>query len=559
MTILGRISITHPLSPNEARRKIFVVVQSLTDDAIAATRVATAVSVICRLLYRDRENAQLEVALSGGDGFTSLVLHFEYQGLPCINNSPKEIFDNLSQSKAEDSHQVLVATKHLGKNILVNLGVISNLQNIVERKSRDELTAEVQIKNRELEESLENLRQTTSVKERLEGDMLVGHDIQMSMLPLVFPAFPDRTEFEVYASLEPARQVGGDLYDFFLIDDNQLCFCIGDVSGKGVPAALFMAVTKTLIKSKSTQRLSPGTVLSRVNDDLALDNKTCMFVTVFAGILDITTGEITYCNAGHNPPYIKRMNGETVRMDKRHGPVLGAMEDIEYGEDQIGLEPGDRLLMYTDGVTEAMNPSEELFGEQLLQVVLEDPKSENPEYLVHSIVQAVEKFENGAERADDITVLCVKYHGVAKTSGEMVMTLKNRLEEIDRVNEVFDQFALENGIPKDVSFKLNMVFDDLLNNVITYAYPDEKDHEIEITVQVNPGRLSVTLVDGGIPFNPFEAEEVDTTLSLEERSIGGLGIHLVKNTMDETTYNREDGKNVVRLVKYLDVKSADSN
>ena len=162
--------------------------------------------------------------------------------------------------------------------------------------------AEVQARNIELKDSLENLRRTRSAKERMESELNIGRDIQMSMVPVNFPPFPDRTEFTIYATLQPAREVGGDFYDFFLIDDDLLCVCVGDVSGKGVPSALFMAVTKTLIKSMAKNDSSPASILTHVNDELSHNNESSMFVTIFLAIMNVSNGQLTYCNAGHNPP-----------------------------------------------------------------------------------------------------------------------------------------------------------------------------------------------------------------------------------------------------------------
>ena len=200
-------------------------------------------------------------------------------------------------------------------------------------------------------------------KDRMEAELNVGRDIQMSMMPQDFPEGPGCESFSLYARLEAARELGGDFYDFFFLDESRLCFCVGDVSGKGVPAALFMAVTKTLIKSAAAGNQSTAAILTRVNDTLSADNEGCMFVTLFVAVCDVHSGEVTYTNAGHNPPYITGANGNTVRLGTRHGPVAGAMNDIAYREDAVVLKPGDTLLMFTDGVTEATSTSSELFSE----------------------------------------------------------------------------------------------------------------------------------------------------------------------------------------------------
>ncbi len=252
-------------------------------------------------------------------------------------------------------------------------------------------------------------RHTESIKDLIESELMVAREIQMSIVPKIFPAFPDRPEFDVHAVLEPAKEVGGDLYDFFLLDDNRLCFTIGDVSGKGVPASLFMAVTKTLIKAKADKYSSPNDTLSRVNDDLCKDNDSGMFVTEFLGIMDILTGEIIYSNGGHNLPYIVRRDGSIEPLKKTAGMALGVLEDIPYGKNVCQLYPGDSLLMYTDGVTEAMNEKGELFMESRLEKVLQRFGDCSSSEQTRMILAAVKEYAAGAQQSDDITILSLKY------------------------------------------------------------------------------------------------------------------------------------------------------
>ena len=198
-------------------------------------------------------------------------------------------------------------------------------------------------------------------KERMQDELNIGREIQMSMLRQDFPVYPDRDEFDLAATILPAREVGGDFYDFFFVDQDHLCLCVGDVSGKGVPAALFMAVTKTLIKSRASSDDSPASIMTYVNDALCEGNEACMFVTLFLAFVNVKTGALVYSNAGHNPPNLKRRSGNVERLSDRHGPVAGAMEGLAFKESAINLEQGDALVFYTDGVTEAMNPEGALF------------------------------------------------------------------------------------------------------------------------------------------------------------------------------------------------------
>jgi sigma-B regulation protein RsbU (phosphoserine phosphatase) len=271
-------------------------------------------------------------------------------------------------------------------------------------------------KNNELERMSSELEQAYQIikaqKERMEDELNVGRQIQMSMLPLEFPAFPERNEFSLYAAVKPAREVGGDFYDFFFIDDDRLCFCIGDVSDKGVPAALFMAVTKTLIESTTTSTLSTSTanILTRVNDSLSRDNSSCMFVTIFLGILNVKTGQLVYTNAGHNPPFLLRGEGRMERLDSCHGLVVGALSSEKYQEEETTLSSGDILFMYTDGVTEARNPQRELYSEHRLVDLISSHKNTTVEGLVNSTVSDVDVFQSDAIQADDVTLLVIKIH-----------------------------------------------------------------------------------------------------------------------------------------------------
>ena len=390
-----------------------------------------------------------------------------------------------------------------------------------------------------------------SEKRRMEDELNIGREIQMSMVPKTFPAFPDRREFSIYATLQPAREVGGDFYDFFFIDENRLCLCIGDVSGKGVPAALFMAVTKTLIKSRATDDFSTASIITHVNDELSRDNKAYMFVTIFMGILDIKTGALVYTNAGHNPPYLIREDDSIERLDQKHGPVVGAMGGRAYKEDKTNLTRGDMLLLYTDGITEAMDPAKNLFSEKRLAELLSSQKHKSAEEVVQSTVTEVKRFEDGMAQADDITALAAQYFGILQETEDPVleMVVQNRLPEIERFKKSFNTFSEQYDIPTPVRRKMNVVFDELLNNIITYAYRDEDEHSIEIKVELSGDRLTVSITDDGIPFNPFGVETPDTKLSLEERKTGGLGIHLVRKVMDKVSYQRRIDKNVITLVK----------
>ncbi len=266
----------------------------------------------------------------------------------------------------------------------------------------------------------EALLETTKVKERFESELRIAHDIQMEIIPRTFPPFPDRPEFDIYAELEPAKAVGGDLYDFFFIDEDHLCFVIGDVSDKGVPAALFMSAAKTLIKAIATQMFSyqpegqyieprMDKVLDTVNYELSIENDACMFVTVFSGILNTRTGDVCYTNAGHNAPLLLRPGQEPVFIQDNHCSIIGADEDDTFTQDTFHIEPGDTILMYTDGVTEAMNPDRDMYEEERLKAEVSGYQHESAEEIVKKIVESVHRFAGDMPQNDDITVLALTY------------------------------------------------------------------------------------------------------------------------------------------------------
>lgn len=262
-----------------------------------------------------------------------------------------------------------------------------------------------------LKKYIVDLTEATAERERIESDLKVAHNIQMGILPKKFPPFPDRTEFDIYATLVPAKEVGGDLYDFFLMDEDHLCFTVGDVSGKGVPAAIFMAITKTLIKGKGTQGLSSVRIMKGVNEDLSIDNPFLMFVTLFLGILDLKTGELEYCNGGHNPPYLIKADGGIEALPTTNGMALGIVGDFVYKSNRIKLNAGDKIFLYTDGVTEATDKHDELYSEGRLEKDLRRLRECILPEIVSNIINNVSSFSQGLPQTDDITVMVLNYYG----------------------------------------------------------------------------------------------------------------------------------------------------
>jgi len=274
-----------------------------------------------------------------------------------------------------------------------------------------ELSQSFQDMRNALKDYIANLTETTKAKERMESELKIAKNIQMSFLPKRFPPFPDISHFDLHAALAPAREVGGDLYDFFLLDETHLFFSVGDVSGKGVPAALFMAVTKTLIKGNAESDTDPADILTKVNAELCVDNEQLLFVTMFCAILDFTTGELVFSNAGHNPPVLLRADGATEFLALPRGVFLGVMDEAVYRTGRITLAPGDALLVYTDGVTEAMNEAEQLYSSARLLDLLRAANRTDATGLTNTVMESVLAYEGDAPQADDITVLGLVYKG----------------------------------------------------------------------------------------------------------------------------------------------------
>ena len=275
----------------------------------------------------------------------------------------------------------------------------------------EELANTFQYMVKELNEYIRNLSRVTAEKERIGAELDVARHIQASMLPCIFPPFPDRKEFEIFASMNPAKEVGGDFYDFFMVDDTHLAVVMADVSGKGVPAALFMVIGKTLIKDHTQPDVSLGEVFSKVNNMLCDSNSEGLFITAFEGVLDLVTGEFRYVNAGHEPPYICKQAEGFAPYKIRAGFVLAGMENLRYREGQLQLSAGDRIFLYTDGVTEATNGNNELYGSERLHHILNENTEAAPEMVLEAVKRDVDQFVGDAPQFDDLTMLCLEYRG----------------------------------------------------------------------------------------------------------------------------------------------------
>ena len=391
------------------------------------------------------------------------------------------------------------------------------------------------------------LESVRSKKDKMDNELRIARGIQMSMVPKQFPPFPERKDVDLSATIVPAREVGGDLYDFFIRND-KLYFCIGDVSGKGVPAALVMAVTRSLFRTVSAHEKSPQRIVSSINESMAEMNDSNMFVTFFCGVLNLYSGHMHFCNAGHNAPIL--LSESVERLKVLPNLPLGVMPEMQYVEEDCYLPAGSSIFLYTDGITEAENSSREQFGERRTIETL-DPAlgvKENQE----RILAGIEDFVGTAERSDDLTMLIIQYLGADKSSEtRRNLVLRNDIQQIPLLAEFILAIAEERHLGKSLAMNLNLALEEAVTNVMLYAYPKDTEGEIDIEAVLKENSIVFNVSDSGKPFNPTEAPEVDTTKSLEDRQIGGLGIHLVRKIMDEVRYARKNGRNILTMIKNI--------
>ena len=394
----------------------------------------------------------------------------------------------------------------------------------------------------------------TEAEERIDKELEFAREIQTSQMPKVFPPYPNIKEFDIYAGMRTAKEVGGDFYDFYFVGENRFAILIADVSGKGIPAAMFMMNAKSVIKSLAETGKSPDEILNKANMKLCENNDAEMFVTCFLGIINLTTGVIEYANAGHNPPVIVHKDGTCSYLKGKRGLVLAGMDDFIYKADKVTLDKGDSIFLYTDGVTEAENMNDELYGEDRLESLLSKCASDTPEQLCEAVINDVDDFSGEREQFDDITMLSFKYNGSEGKS--MLNDLSNALlidatkESIDVATSFVNSMLDSAGCPDNIKGQIDVAIDEIVQNIVSHAY-DKKGGKVAITAEIGQDGKSIILkfIDSGNKFDPLSLKDPDTTLSAEERGIGGLGIYMVKKTMDEVTYEYISERNTLTIVK----------
>ena len=396
------------------------------------------------------------------------------------------------------------------------------------------------------------LIESTARNQSIENELNIARQIQMAMLPTRFPPFPDYPNINAYGEVIPAKEVGGDLFDFY-IRENRLFFCVGDVSGKGVPASIVMAMTRSFFRSFTSYMDNPAKIVMQMNDSLSGEgNDQSMFVTLFLGVLNLTTGELHYCNAGHNSPLVIG-HRSLVNLDCKANLPLGVIGGFAYQEQAAKLEIGDTLFLYTDGLTEAENARHEQFGEERMGELLAAHGEQSPQELIETMHQAVAKFVGNAEQSDDLTLFAIRLlnkspmtqHKSSMTSGHYSLVMRNDIQQIPTLAEWIEML----GLPQELNMPINLALEEAVSNVMLYAYPGKSGQVLVECDKSN--KLVFTITDSGVPFDPTQQIDPDVTQSAEERPIGGLGIFLVRQIMDDIRYERKEDKNILTLVKSL--------
>ena len=430
------------------------------------------------------------------------------------------------------------------------LGVVLVFVLMVLRAQRKSRFAELRL-------HAERSRQQAQERKRATADLVLARNIQRSSLPSVFPPYPRDLTIDLFADMVPARDVGGDFYDFFYVAPDRLAALVADVSGKGVPAALFMMKAKSILRELALSMSDLGEIVAKANERLCEGNNADMFVTCWIGVLDEGTGELRYVNAGHNPPYIRRAGGALEALGNVSGLFLGGMEGIRYRTFTAHLAPDDLLFLYTDGVTEANNVLGEFFGEARLEETLSGRRAlglarfmqnrvplTSPTELCRRVRGAVDAFAGKAAQYDDITLLALRYRGKPRTES---LELPAVLESVPKFSAFAEERLVGIGCPKAAKADLLVALDEITNNVAQYSGSERMTVAVELAR--NPSVVRFTVTDGGKPWNPLEHLDPDITLSADEREIGGLGILMVKKLMDDVSYAHERGRNVLRFRK----------
>jgi sigma-B regulation protein RsbU (phosphoserine phosphatase) len=403
---------------------------------------------------------------------------------------------------------------------------------------------------RELALHLENLARVAREKQRLASELEIAHQIQIGLLPSEHYLDAVCAYFELHAALRPARAVGGDLYSYFMLDPQRFFVMVGDVSDKGIPAALFMAQTITLAKALAPRAQTPRSLLQLLNLELCRGNDSCMFVTLLCGLLDTGSGSLVLASAGHEPPILCG-RGAPQLLDFPTGAVLGLYEDSDYPEHRLRLRQGETLLMYTDGITEAGDHEQQMYGiERTVQSLAEVPPAAPTAGYIERLLGDVDRFVAEAAQADDITVLALTWHGATMPGTEMC--IGNQLADVFGALDRCENLLQEADVPAALRSDMRLVLEELMVNTVEYGYPDGRPGQIRILLQPQPDAVAIELIDDGVAFDPLQSATPDLTGDLADREqVGGLGVHLARTMTSEMRYTRDaDGNHLLLRFTY---------
>ena len=445
--------------------------------------------------------------------------------------------------------------------ILIKRVIINNLKKIndtLAQITKGDLNATVDVRSNEEFASLsDDINSTVSTLKqyiaeaaaRIDKELEYAKQIQLSALPT---NFPEGEEYGIYAQMMAAKEVGGDFYDFYKLSDNTVAFLAADVSGKGIPAAMFMMTAKTIIKDLAERGLPVNEIFTQANEKLCENNESGMFVTAWMGILNLTTGNVQFANAGHNPPLLKRADGSFEYLKTRAGFVLAGMEGVRYRVGELTLNPGDRLFLYTDGVPEATNAENKLYGEDRLLTFMNQNTTVEARKLLPALKANIDEFVGEAPQFDDITMLMFDYKPQEGGERMTYQTFPAKTESLSDVLGFVDQKLDSFECPMKIQMAVCVAIEEVFVNVAHYAY-GEGQGDMRLGVGLDEENRTVTfrMTDKGVPFDPLQKPDPDITLSAEDREIGGLGIFIAKKTMDSISYIYENGENVLTMIKKL--------
>ena len=456
---------------------------------------------------------------------------------------------------------IIFATLFVFIYILIKRVIINNLKKIndtLARITQGDLNVTVDVRsNKEFSSLSDDINSTvTTLKRyiaeaaaRIDKELEYAKQIQLSALPTNFPT---DEEYNIYAQLIAAKEVGGDFYDFYKLNDTTVAFLAADVSGKGIPAAMFMMTAKTIIKDLAESGMAVNDIFTKANEKLCENNESGMFVTAWMGILDLTTGKVQFANAGHNPPLLKRGDGSFEYLKTRAGFVLAGMEGVCYRVGEITLNHGDRLFLYTDGVPEATNVDNKLYGEDRLLTFMNQNASVKATELLPALKANIDEFVGEAPQFDDITMLMFDYK--PKKGGERMTnkTFPAKTESLPDVLGFVEQTLEGFEYPMKTQTAICVAIEEVFVNVAHYAYVEgDGDMTLQIDFDEVGRTIMFRITDKGVPFDPLKKPDPDITLSAEEREIGGLGIFIAKKTMDSISYAYENGENVLTMIKKI--------